>query len=119
MKFDLLHWQENSPKADSKRSHKHHHCCPCLHVDVSKLLQLQTRLPKGSQTHFRSIITDEFLRVKGSNDSIYAIGDAATIEQVSLVIQLDLDLDCLTVAWDFQPLHVIKALNGLQTRQQQ
>lgn len=43
--------------------------------------QLQERLPKGSQTHFRSIITDEFLRVKGSNDSIYAIGDAATIEQ--------------------------------------
>lgn len=46
------------------------------------LLQLQERLPAGSQTHFRSIITDEFLRVKGSGGSIYAIGDAATIEQV-------------------------------------
>ena len=46
------------------------------------MLQLQERLPAGSQTHFRSIITDEFLRVKGSNESIYAIGDAATIEQV-------------------------------------
>lgn len=43
--------------------------------------QLQERLPQGSQTHFRSIITDEFLRVKGSDDTIYAIGDAATIEQ--------------------------------------
>ncbi|KAL3146637.1 tubulin alpha 1 [Trebouxia sp. C0010 RCD-2024] len=43
--------------------------------------QLQERLPAGSQTHFRSIITDEFLRVKGSGGSIYAIGDAATIEQ--------------------------------------
>lgn len=49
------------------------------------LLQLQEKLPKGSQTHFRSIITDEYLRVKGSNDSIYAIGDAATIEQVCKV----------------------------------
>ena len=45
-------------------------------------MQLQERLPKGSQTHFRSIITDEFLRVKGSDESMYAIGDAATIEQV-------------------------------------
>lgn len=53
---------------------------------MSHSLQLQTRLPKGSQTHFRSIITDEFLRVKGSNDTIYAIGDAATIEQVSLAV---------------------------------
>lgn len=50
--------------------------CVCLTV------QLQGVLPKGSQTHFRSIITDDHLRVKGSNGSIYAIGDAATIEQV-------------------------------------
>lgn len=55
--------------------------CICL-ILCCLLLQLQERLPKGSQTHFRSIITDEFLRVKGSDDSIYAIGDAATIEQV-------------------------------------
>jgi len=43
--------------------------------------QLQAELPEGSQTHFRSIVTDAFLRVKGSDGSIYAIGDAATIEQ--------------------------------------
>lgn len=43
--------------------------------------QLQERLPAGTQTHFRSIITDDFLCVKGSSGSIYAIGDAATIEQ--------------------------------------
>lgn len=43
--------------------------------------QLQERLPAGTQTHFRSIITDDFLCVKGSGGSIYAIGDAATIEQ--------------------------------------
>jgi len=82
----FLHRQEKRPKADLKRIYGHHQCgcCRlCLHLDVFKLLQLQERLPKGSQTHFRSIITDEFLRVKGSNDSIYAIGDAATIEQVS------------------------------------
>lgn len=35
-----------------------------------------------NQTHFRSILTDEFLCVKGLEDgSIYAIGDAATIDQ--------------------------------------
>ena len=43
--------------------------------------QLQERLPEGSQTHFRSVVTDEFLRVKGSNGCIFAVGDAATIEQ--------------------------------------
>ncbi|KAK9914887.1 hypothetical protein WJX75_001929 [Coccomyxa subellipsoidea] len=43
--------------------------------------QLQERLPEGSQTHFRSIVTDQYLRVLGSEGSIYAIGDAATIQQ--------------------------------------
>ncbi|EIE19302.1 nucleotide-binding domain-containing protein [Coccomyxa subellipsoidea C-169] len=43
--------------------------------------QLQERLPEGSQTHFRSIVTDQYLRVLGSGGSIYAIGDAATIQQ--------------------------------------
>ena len=42
----------------------------------------QAKLPEGSQTHFRSIVTDPYLRVNGSNGSIYAFGDAATIEQV-------------------------------------
>lgn len=38
-------------------------------------------LPKEDQTNFRSILTDGYLRVKGSGGSIYAMGDAATIEQ--------------------------------------
>ncbi len=50
------------------------HACP-LHA---RLPVLPVLLP---QTHFRSAITDEFLRVKGSNDTIFALGDAATIEQ--------------------------------------
>ncbi|KAK9812482.1 hypothetical protein WJX73_003352 [Symbiochloris irregularis] len=43
--------------------------------------QLQGKLPGNLQHHFRSIVTDECLQVKGSEGSIYAIGDAATIEQ--------------------------------------
>lgn len=41
--------------------------------------QLQEVLP--GQTHFRSLLTDEFLRVKGSDGSIWAFGDAATVDQ--------------------------------------
>eukprot|EP00882_Tetradesmus_deserticola_P003879 GHRQ01004103.1.p1 GENE.GHRQ01004103.1~~GHRQ01004103.1.p1 ORF type:complete len:615 (+),score=301.43 GHRQ01004103.1:630-2474(+) len=33
------------------------------------------------QTHFRSALTDEYLRVKGSDGSIWAFGDACTIDQ--------------------------------------
>lgn len=39
------------------------------------------KLPEGTQSHFRSAVTDEHLRVKGSNGTIFALGDAATIEQ--------------------------------------
>ena len=45
-------------------------------------LHVQAKLPEGSQTHFRSILTDQYCRVLGSEGSIYAIGDAATIQQV-------------------------------------
>uniref|UniRef100_A0A383VLR6 NADH:ubiquinone reductase (non-electrogenic) n=1 Tax=Tetradesmus obliquus TaxID=3088 RepID=A0A383VLR6_TETOB len=41
--------------------------------------ELQQQFPE--QTHFRSALTDEFLRVKGSDGSIWAFGDASTIEQ--------------------------------------
>eukprot|EP01024_Parvocaulis_polyphysoides_P073525 TRINITY_DN9468_c1_g1_i5.p1 TRINITY_DN9468_c1_g1~~TRINITY_DN9468_c1_g1_i5.p1 ORF type:complete len:604 (+),score=96.75 TRINITY_DN9468_c1_g1_i5:111-1922(+) len=41
--------------------------------------QIQQQIP--GQDHFRSIITDRYLRVKGSNGSMWAIGDAATIAQ--------------------------------------
>ncbi|KAK9846148.1 hypothetical protein WJX84_008483 [Apatococcus fuscideae] len=42
--------------------------------------KLQERLPE-TQRHFRSILTDDYLQVLGSNGSIFAIGDAATIDQ--------------------------------------
>lgn len=42
---------------------------------------LAEKLPPGTQTHFRSAVTDEYLRVKGSGGTIFALGDAATIEQ--------------------------------------
>ncbi|KAK9839229.1 hypothetical protein WJX81_002839 [Elliptochloris bilobata] len=43
--------------------------------------KLQGKLPGGTQTHFRSIVTDEYLRVIGSEGTIFSIGDAATIAQ--------------------------------------
>lgn len=43
--------------------------------------QLAGRLPEGSQGHFRSILTDEHLRVLGSNGTIYGLGDGATVYQ--------------------------------------
>lgn len=52
--------------------------------------QLQTRLPEGAQTHFRSVVTDEFLRVRGAPDNtIFAFGDAATIEQQKALDKAD------------------------------
>jgi len=43
--------------------------------------KLQEALPEGSQTHFRCLLTDSYLRVNGSNGSIYCLGDAGTISQ--------------------------------------
>ena len=42
--------------------------------------QLIAALPPGSQPNIRSLTVDGSLRVKGSNGTIYALGDAATIE---------------------------------------
>lgn len=42
--------------------------------------EIQQAFPE-QQTHFRSLLTDEYLRVKGSDGSIWAFGDAATIDQ--------------------------------------
>lgn len=51
---------------------------------------LQGTLPEGTQTHFRSIVTDEYLRVRGAPDgSMFAIGDAATIEQQKALDKAD------------------------------
>jgi NADH:ubiquinone reductase (non-electrogenic) len=44
--------------------------------------QLTEALPEGSQGHFRSVVTDEFFRVRGAErGTIYALGDAATVAQ--------------------------------------
>lgn len=40
-------------------------------------------MPEGSQTHFRSIVTDRFMRALGSDGTIIALGDGATVEQVN------------------------------------
>jgi NADH:ubiquinone reductase (non-electrogenic) len=46
------------------------------------LKQLQQSMSEGTQTHFRSIVTDPYLRAVGSNGTIIAIGDGATVEQL-------------------------------------
>ena len=52
--------------------------------------QLQERLPEGDQNHFRSIITDEFFRVRGApGNTIFALGDAATIAQQKALDKAD------------------------------
>ena len=35
----------------------------------------------GAQEHWRSLVTDPYLCVKGSHGSMFALGDASTIEQ--------------------------------------
>jgi NADH:ubiquinone reductase (non-electrogenic) len=51
---------------------------------------LQAALPEGAQTHFRSIVTDEYLRVHGAPDgTMFALGDAATIEQQKALDKAD------------------------------
>lgn len=50
---------------------------------------LQRLLPEGTQTNWRSIVTDTHLQVKGSQGSIFALGDASTIEQVRPCLTAD------------------------------
>ena len=60
-----------------------HHAVPVLSkLCLSDVESVQERLPEGTQTHFRSIVTDQHCRVLGSEGTVYAIGDAATIQQV-------------------------------------
>jgi hypothetical protein len=68
--------------------------CTILYTDMQKVerglnavcvgLQLQQSMSEGTQTHFRSIVTDPYLRAVGSNGTIIAIGDGATVEQVGI-----------------------------------
>ena len=62
--------------------------CPTLPLPDLEVgaTQLSDALPEGTQGHFRSILTDEYLRVIGSEGTIYAMGDGATIFQVRLCL---------------------------------
>jgi len=59
-------------------------CPPCPHTPQTSFNRSSTQ-PNPTQNHFRSAVTDEHLRVRGSNGSIFALGDAATIEQAKAV----------------------------------
>lgn len=53
-------------------------CVWATGVAMNPLLKaLQGRMPE--QNHFRGLLTDEKLRVLGSGDTMWAIGDASTI----------------------------------------
>ncbi|KIY96076.1 NADH dehydrogenase, extrinsic [Monoraphidium neglectum] len=75
-------------KAGQEQEIKFGACVWATGIAMNPLVkQLQEVLP--GQTHFRSLLTDEFLRVKGSDGSIWAFGDAATIDQPKAVEYVD------------------------------
>lgn len=54
-------------------------CVWATGVAMNPLIKLlQSKIP--GQKHFRSVLTDDLMRVKGSKGSIFAIGDAATLD---------------------------------------
>ena len=61
--------------------------CTCNGLPAS--LGYGIRLPEANIFLLccRSIVTDGHLQVKGSNGSIYALGDAATIDQPKAVVR--------------------------------
>lgn len=57
-------------------------CVWCAGVKMNPLCEkIMEGLPPGSQENVRSLTVDKRLRVKGSEGSIYALGDCATIER--------------------------------------
>ena len=56
-------------------------CVWATGIAMNPLLRsIQTQIP--DQTHFRSVLTDDFMRVRGVNDgSIFALGDSSTVFQ--------------------------------------
>ena len=60
--------------------------CPCAHSRcgvVGGRVARRSAVPRScsSQTHFRSVVTDEYLRVLGGGGALFALGDASTIQQ--------------------------------------
>lgn len=54
----------------------------CTGIKLNPLCEtIVDSLPEGSQGNKRSLLTDKNLRVMGSNGTIFAIGDCATIER--------------------------------------
>eukprot|EP00195_Chlamydomonas_chlamydogama_P008836 CAMPEP_0202898464 /NCGR_PEP_ID=MMETSP1392-20130828/6978_1 /ASSEMBLY_ACC=CAM_ASM_000868 /TAXON_ID=225041 /ORGANISM="Chlamydomonas chlamydogama, Strain SAG 11-48b" /LENGTH=558 /DNA_ID=CAMNT_0049584399 /DNA_START=316 /DNA_END=1992 /DNA_ORIENTATION=- len=71
-------------KANQAEDIKFGACVWATGIAMNPLIKgLQARLP--GQNHFRSILTDDYLRVKGSDGSIFAVGDAGTIDQPKAV----------------------------------
>eukprot|EP00775_Hariotina_reticulata_P009271 gene9271-9436_t len=54
-------------------------CIWATGIAMNPLVKQLQKLFPDSQTHFRCVLTDDFLQVKGSDGSIYALGDASTI----------------------------------------
>jgi NADH:ubiquinone reductase (non-electrogenic) len=50
-------------------------------------VELSKQIPE--QTHRRALTTDGYLRVKGAEDSIFAIGDCSSVEQKQMVKEVD------------------------------
>jgi NADH:ubiquinone reductase (non-electrogenic) len=56
-------------------------CVWCSGIKLNELAEkLRGALPEGTQPNVRSLTTDASLRVKGSDGTIFALGDCATIE---------------------------------------
>ena len=53
----------------------------CACIIFNACFAVQEKLG-GTQTHFRSIVTDDYLRVIGTDGTVFSMGDAATIAQV-------------------------------------
>ena len=50
-----------------------------MHPLAEKLI---SKLPEGSQENWKALRVDNYMRVKGTRGTVYAIGDAATVTQV-------------------------------------
>lgn len=57
-------------------------CVWATGIKINPLVEkLKAKLPSHAQTHSRCLVTDTHMRVKGSDGSIYCLGDAGTIGQ--------------------------------------
>ena len=75
-------------KTKEKRVEKYGTCVWATGIAPSPLTkEIAKKIP--GQTNRNGLITDEYLRVKNSNGTIYAIGDCSVVEQEKLVESVD------------------------------